>query len=510
MLEIKHNYSVDKIVSHLQNANPSKKQTFAKSLAKWNQYLELITREVEQGIILGRRELIKKEQFQMTWDSFRSPLGKCRNFGYYIDWFHQHYPLVKIITLGKPGQLTVTELIFDLAIVASSQTPKEAFESAYSQFQDEEFDIVPIDMRSLDAYIQANQALQQQATDKLKPTLVRNLLVAKSIYLCAEYCNGQLPQAISESQFGRKYYKGLNLQNCPKIVRAAALGHCHQYDINTSVFSWRLDLAKKLDPSIKLPHLIEYVDEKDQRRNQLADVLDIPGSREFRVGLIKEVMTSIGFGSQPNSNWHGASLNTIIKSHKARQRLKDNEWFKNFVAEQKTVNELILKHYQEQFQDSELKSNSFLSYLYQQYERQVIDLLTAPALEDGSLLLVVHDGFYTSKKLNYKDILIDIRATLNSELTIDHSQVTAYAFDPYQLEHKNRMLDEELRANQYARSKGIEPMFSDQQIYNKHRYFDRRFIAAHDNGSRDGFDAGYRSGEYSVSNYDQELDPYYT
>ncbi len=74
-----------------------------------------------------------------------------------------------------------------------------------------------------------------KANDTDKKTNKINTKISKAIriYRTAELCNGQLIQIINKSNFGRVYYKGVNLQSVDKEIRVIALGDCIEYGIDT-------------------------------------------------------------------------------------------------------------------------------------------------------------------------------------------------------------------------------------------------------------------------------------
>jgi hypothetical protein len=494
-------------------ANPSKKQTSASSLKKWQEYLDLTMRAFHKSIILANSEQIDLGQLPIEWEKLRIKLTKNRNF-HYLDWFHTNFPLFKIVRTGYPGTLTMIEPLYELTLAATAQTSAEAFQYLYDKEQreiigawadsnctNELVDWVPINVRSLEAYIKSNLAAAETSTKAhYIDTLTRNLVYARSILLIAKQFESigmepGIPQIVSESEFGRRYYKSLNLQNCPKTVRHAALGHCFQYDLNASVFAWKLNKMKELDPSVKLPYTMEYLDEKNARRNMLADVLDIPLSKAYKVELIKKVITAIGFGAKE-------SLGNIIKSPEARKQLLDNPWLAGFRKEQALITRTIvncakpfISHLECLKEDDKIKHNKIISYLYQHEERMYIDALVKDAKSKGTLLLVVHDGFYTKvpqKMMLLRENLIQ----LNQEAGISCEEHHAWGFNEFEKEHKNLIRKLEIEAND-----GFIP----HHIESNYKHLENILQANKHYSGNDEFDNGNRL----EVDYDPDLDPFY-
>src|SRR6056300_929925 len=119
-------------------------------------------------------------------------------------------------------------------VLASGNVP-DIIEHLYGEItEDSNIDWAPVDLKSIDAYIRANRAIQNR-----QDYHDRYLKDAEKIQIIAKEYDGYLPQIVRESAFGRRYYEGLNLQNTSRVVRAAALGDCYQWDISNSVWAWK-------------------------------------------------------------------------------------------------------------------------------------------------------------------------------------------------------------------------------------------------------------------------------
>ena len=534
MIYLEHTYDLDEVATRFIHQLPSKKHTLKQGLSLWTTYVDLISKAIHKSIILARSDQIEENTLPMPWEDLNNKLGRSRiNNTAYLHWFHQNYPLVKMLKLGKPGTLTMVEPLANIKLAAASQSAAECFKEMYEEYIDDiDFDWAPIDRRSLSAYIQANENQLNTTTkgQSYVDTLLRNQVWAKTIFLCAEHCENTgygfaIPQAVNESLFGRKYYKGLNLQNCPKIVRHAALGTCFEYDLNASVFAWKLDVAhRQLGIPLKdLTYTLEYLDSKDKIRERLAKTLPIQSTFDKKLKIIKDVMTAIGFGariSTKNACWYDNSgqlvftaMSKIIKSPEARQQLFTDPWMQGFANEQvlisKTIFDLTKEHLQGleflQNERGNLSQNKVCAYLYQQAERSYINDLTAEAKEQNSLLLVVHDGFYTKvpQKLSR---LKEILKQHNPEADINKTNINGYAFDPNIAEHENFIIDEEKKAKQYAISKGYKPRFTEKELeFRRKIIMTNTTIEHYKTSQNEDFNNGCRL----ENNYNFEDDPFY-
>jgi hypothetical protein len=201
MLNIEHPYTTAEVVARLRKDNPSKKQTNSVSLAKWNKYLELMSMAFQKSIILARNSQIEDNTLPIEWEKMHDALGKNRNFTY-LNWFHKNFPLVRIIRKGTPGTLTMTEPLFNIALASTLQTPQDAFKQMYSSYFDEliawgdgdqsVIDFVPIDTRSLQAFISSNISATKTAKNSNHiDALKTNQVYARTILLVAQYFESQ-------------------------------------------------------------------------------------------------------------------------------------------------------------------------------------------------------------------------------------------------------------------------------------------------------------------------------
>jgi hypothetical protein len=324
------------------------------------------------------------------------------------------------------GKLTMATSQYSLEdIIMASGTCEELWHHVYGPLltsnavEGVDYDLVPVDLKSLGNYIKHNLSKQDSGVSlSYSEALRRNLKHAQKIYMLAEAGDGLLMQVIKNSVFGRKYYIGPNLQNVPKEVRHAALGKCVEYDIQCSVFAWKLDAyhdcARVRGERVSASYTLEYIDSKTAMRKRLAKVV-FGTDDDWAVNIIKEFITAIGFGARKNAVgyvedgvYHRTALNEIITSREKLETALNDPWVDNFINEQAVMNKYILetdgigealKQVPELVdRRGALKSNAAIAYLYQQSERRVLnDMLTV--CDGREVLLTVHDCFYVRLKL---------------------------------------------------------------------------------------------------------------
>lgn len=409
-------------------------------------------------------------------------------------------------------KLTMTKLNYDLEeLLIAAGDSTQLVNLLYQIKPDDAVEHIQIDLSSLRSYIAANLAIDRKDPRQTRriPALNNYLYHALRIQLIAEANAGMMPHVIAESEFGRRYYRGPNLQNTPKVVRLAALGTGHEYDIESSVFAWKLSmitqLAHAVGDTVSFPYTLDYLDHKTAMRRRITqEVFD--STEAGYTKIIKQAITAIGFGAPArltgytvNGKYEPAALNTIITASTRLQRFLTDSWVKGFVQEQQTMNKFIFDYAvltQEQELRSvrglvtpqgRLRSNSVVSYLYQHHERAIMDYIVAECA-DSDIRLVVHDCVYTRRPVRLREIREGIMK-FGPYYRITHEPHQGYAYDPDLEAHQARIRAEE----QFAA-----------QVFGKPVHNPRPRPRPQRSATTDLYD----SPALYEANYDPDLDPY--
>ena len=439
--------------------------------------------------------------------------------------------LFEVVTMGNNlnQRLTKVKLNYSLEeIVLAAGTAKEYTDLVYAPFEgisDELVDEIKLDMDSLAHYQQSAVSALETARAQNKPaeyiqTLERNLTEAQKISLIGLANDGVMPHIRQESVFGRLYYRGPNLQTCPKIVRNAALGDCFEYDIENSALAWKLSQYKYIgrvedNSNLAAPATLLLLDHKAAVRRRLAiEVFNTDA--EWAIKIIKEAITALGFGARPSSTGYVSrgryqvpALNTIIKSQQKCDRFLNDSWVKEFIEEQKTMRDSIINNGRAQGQDNHWKTipdlcdkagrimpNSVLAYLYQHAEREIIEFIKRE-FEPYEVLLLIHDCVYTRKRVG-TETMVAVKQALQdfgAFFKISRVEHTAYKFDDDLDGHQQRMLEEQRRAEEYGRQKfgnnftttpkshrmtPLQTAPTDYECYDGQAHYGDRYDADHD------------------------------
>jgi len=352
-------------------------------------------------------------------------------------------------------------------------------------------DLIPVDLASLRNFmIRIEHDIEKVgAIDDADPRIDQYLTwvkEARRFYMIGSVSKetigkAVIPHYISESNFGRKYYKGPNLQVAPKAVRHAALGHCYSVDINSCMHVWKYEFAMAINGNVsEIIHVYDYLDRADSIRTKLA--IEVFGTAyDWQKKLIKRVINAIALGARTRSGsyFSGGKISTfalsdIIKRKEYLDKLLATEWMDGFIKEQEKINQLIYDTTLEQMSIDEIreieprlvKKNGtvnkilLLSYLYQHYERGLVNLMEKVINEDpnNEVLLRVHDCIYIRSMSGVGEMKRALKE-ISPELKVGVVEINkVYNAPEVELEediqrHREFVANEERLAMQYAEQK---------------------------------------------------------
>ena len=442
----------------------------------------------------------------------------------------------RIHTVGNniEGKLTMIELDEQFEnMLFDTENYDDYFRQLYSEYgaeiSNDHYHTVPVNLTSLKNFIEDSKSRIEKATNhNYKKTLEYNLTQAKRFYAIAYACNGDIPHIISEkSGSGRVYYKGPNLQNTSKVVRKAALGKCHEYDLENSVFTIKLVLAAQANPDINPVETLNYIDYKVATRKSIAQAV-FGNSYSNTVDIIKEAITAIAFGAKSTGyyekgSYHRSALEEIIKSPEKRTTFLNHPAIVQLIAEQTELNKIITKAFKgdcpellEESRDrgGRVKPNAFTMRLYNKVEGMIMDTLSEYAnrgREEANVLLRVHDCIYTRYEFKVNEAVEELVNVLGltykgrAAIQISHDQCGNWAYDA-ELSKEERLL---LELEKAVEKGYMTPEQAGLEIQRKKRadaIINRQISQpAADGVQNDHYDGSGHNGLY----YDPEIDPFY-
>ncbi len=420
--------------------NPSVKKAFKKAFPKrnsaekgLNKYVSKLEELLFQSVLRGRSTYyVKKNLFVLSLKDLRDYGGRISDSNskkvYIHEWLkNNQLNLIKTEKIGNPfqGELSTVSLTqwVTLTISPSLSSAQDVFDAWFPDFAAltpqelaNDYDILDVDLVSLNNYIQTLPSVPSNGSGELK------LLQAVSIYKAASHNQGKLPQKKKLSPFGRTYYEGYSIQNVNKELRRAMLGGAWEYDICSSVVSWKLGFAADyiqangINATVEdtFPHSFIYSENKkpliDAIRN---DVYCHSGiSIEKQTRNIKNAMTALNFGARlseysytdSKGNIKEPSLKAFITDFHELRRFKNSEYVKAFKAEQNMLNQFIIDMSTRQnpqlLTNPELKTasdmlskNKVMAYLYQHAETSVMDVVRNIASQNNLTVIAnIHDA----------------------------------------------------------------------------------------------------------------------
>jgi hypothetical protein len=352
-------------------------------------------------------------------------------------------------------------------LCADAQRNSDVFSALYPDYfsylgpaqRQQVFDIAPVDITSLEAYI----AWLHKGATMISPGRIRTYTEQAQVILSvARHTGGWFPQRKKLSAFGRTYYSGLSVQNVNKELRRAMLGNCCEYDIKSSIVTWKMtfaqELSDKLYPTkewkkVFRSSLLYLEDRADFMRAIRREMFVTPTtlSVDFQEKLIKEAVTAISFGARAkgvgwcsqDGSWtnpalvdiirNGAQRAAFLNSHEIQQFIREQVMFDNYLADG-MKQELPMLYYGPLITRNVMPSKGkAVAYLYQHAEAMVmktaIDVLSQHGIKP---IAQIHDAFITRNKLsmNQRD---EIRhamrsSTQNNFWSIKQTKLEGYRY----------------------------------------------------------------------------------
>lgn len=442
-------------------------EVFAQQYAKPKRAKEIAEKyiaTVAYHIMIGKTRANSKQaglgHFPISTRQCMDELGRFgpnSNQQYWFPILHKHFPLFKTITQGSNlrGEQTVAQTDIPIEILLAGNDIGALFDKLYKDldFADANaYDVVKINLKNL------NNFIERTTEDKHKTT-------ARLIHMVATATDGVLPMQIHESEFGRKYYKGLNLQSCAKVVREAALGACWSIDIENAVVNWKYSMMSP-DTQQKLTYTREYIQDKNRIRKHLANVV-FGNTSDQSIRTIKRVMTAVGFGARGETNcwfkdstgaWTQGSISEIIYSADLRNTLFTDTWMMNFMLEQETINKTLEDALRPMFSATpqlkrlvltesgkRMSKQKMIALAYQRAERAVMTAIDAYARAER--LLLVHDGAYYATRPDIASMQTVLRDHM-PEARLELTEIKSWqAVAQVNHEHRAHILEEERAAN---------------------------------------------------------------
>ena len=229
---------------------------------------------------------------------------------------------------------------------------------------------------------------------------------------------GYIPHRYVESASGRLYAKGVSLQTAPTVIKQAALSGLHEYDFSNCHFSILVQMAERY--GYKCDAIRHYLGNKKDTRLQIAQHAGIT-DEEAKVCLI-----AILYGARLSVRESDAIPEAIGKE--AAQKLYQSPLFTSLKNDVTAARRAILAKHPRTRKGwlTNLAGKSIggrqspekiLAHLIQGVEARA--LRAAIECFDGSVVLLQHDGFATTTRLDVGMIEQAVREATGYQLSLE-------------------------------------------------------------------------------------------
>ena len=431
------NLTVDPtVLTTLKTAFPSPPNAAEKAL---NKYVTILEEMIFDCLLRGR------DGWDYKFDLYTISLEKVLHRSPRISdkkirlhkWLEQHgLALIRTIEKGsnyenRNSRVKLTSMV-QLEISKDPLDPERMFNYLHPNHQtwtqqilNNDYDCFDADMDSLDRFIQQ----YYPSTGKVQKKDFTALFQAKCVHAAAKFRLGLFYQKKSPNFFGRTYYEKLSVQNVNKDLRRAMLGDSWEYDIRSSVVSWKLGFAQDFITVHNLPGTVQtyfprcyqYSHNKTVLINQMSPLVFPTGvyTQQQITEKLKRAMTALNFGAKlVNLSYTSkagvlvkGAMNDIFKWDDEVDAFINCQIAKDFVAEQKKLDKFIIQYMKiaqpHVFSIPELltqrgkpRIQSMLAYLYQHAEWDVMEIVRNIAKQHNLPILAnIHDAIIFRNQL---------------------------------------------------------------------------------------------------------------
>lgn len=448
------------VLQQLQQAFPTPPNSAERQLAK---YVSTLQRLLNQAILRKGGYQIAKKWFSISLDQLTHEGGRIGKPQIWMHtWLRENgFALVEPFVLGDSvtgvvSKVCLTNMVEVNDSIESFLTGSETLDDLYEKVetmsgedflatylpklqQDDEDGVdldamyhpLPVDIASLSRFI---PWLLDGASGFKKPQKRLMLTQALIIKKTASLLDGNFYQRKKISPFGRTYYEGVSIQNIHKTLRKAVLGHCWEYDINSSVMAYKMGYAaifyallppKKQATSLeeKFKCTISLIKDKSATREKIRQEVfgdDFSLSVEKQLAAVKRAITAIGFGAKVRLHgWNYGedsvqqpALSEIFENIHSRRRFVNSDFVKSLMVEQRLLDKVIysetLKTHPNLLSNSDFLNaqgkpirNKILSFAYQTGETMVMDEFRRLATEwNHKVVANIHDAVFLENRLS--------------------------------------------------------------------------------------------------------------
>lgn len=401
---------------------------------EWGDYMSISYQELEKDFGRGGFNAINKDLnlFEVTpnWYS-----DKSLTRGYKLS------PTVQEIKERylKPRKRKLTSLIdsqgrvlrtLPQPVAAKTKNSNDQEVTATAWANAKPLNKIPVDMDTLRSlYTDLNHMRQEGTEDMFAQAqqediayiieAVSQLLVMAQTDVAGQ---GYIMHRYAEAKSGRLYAKGVSLQTTPRLIRQAALHGLYEYDFENCHYSIFSQLAARY--GFEAEGIAHYLDNKREVREQIA--------REVGISLeqVKMCLLAIMYGARANT-WHENAIPNEIGPINANS-LYQHPVFKAIAQDIREGRRVILDNWPtrrstllndigKRIKKSEPPERK-LAHLLQGIEAKALRAVIEAMPHD--VLLLMHDGFVTNRRINIRDMERVVREETGYRLSLAGEKIT--------------------------------------------------------------------------------------
>lgn len=230
---------------------------------------------------------------------------------------------------------------------------------------------------------------------------------------------GRVMHRYVESDSGRLYaLGGASLQNAPKFIRKAALAGLWDFDVENCHFAILAQMARPAGfQCVAIEH---YMAHKEAVRVEIAEAVGISTEQT------KTCLLAVMYGAR-TTTWHENAIPKAIGAD-AAARLAELPLFANIATDVKLARAAILSHtkpnrqgglvnaFGKSIKAAQYSPEQRLAHLVQGVEALALEACTEP--HPDAIVLVQHDGFTATKRLDVAELELAISTATGYALTL--------------------------------------------------------------------------------------------
>jgi hypothetical protein len=392
-----------------------------------NKYTSIASEWIEEMPAFIAEEMARSQLSDLGYDipiskirdkfSYRYKLnGKAE---YWLYKFQEIAPLYKITLLGwrTPDGRRQYSKGWPIYELESEQMTNRKHFAIETPNEYDVYGVSRIDILSLEAFAKDSYERSQDTSkgnvyiERVSRGYTAAMGLLNTVNIAGERIDNRyynLEQYYTRHQWGRLYNtkNSYGLQTLPSACRNAALSGLVNLDLETAVFAYYKKLATMLDVSVP-DSLDEMLESKTRWRKGVAKSLTHSNiDDEYKIQLVKQATTALGFGAQKGS--HG-SIAKIIYHARDRDAFEQHPWILELIQlKRDLVNALKLAPGFKQdckenpsllHKNNSVNWNKVMAYMYQIEESKIVSTIKTVCNEhDVHIHLYLHDGIYVDAK----------------------------------------------------------------------------------------------------------------